>query len=103
MFKHMLVPLDGSERAGQALPVAARIARAGGGMVSLLRVVDVQEWYGPYFVPTGGLLPPGGWTPSSGANQEHEVAEAYLNGTAAAPELLSVQMTVTVREGTAAN
>ncbi|MGZ3600474.1 MAG: universal stress protein [Ktedonobacterales bacterium] len=103
MFKHILVPLDGSARAEQALPIAARIARTGGGVVTLLRVVDVQEWYGPYFVPTGGLLPPGGWTPESGANQQHEVAEAYLKGMAASPELMTLKTTMTVHEGTVAN
>ena len=30
MFKHIVVPLDGSFRAEQALPVAARIAHASG-------------------------------------------------------------------------
>ncbi len=39
MFQHILVPLDGSPRAEQALPVAARIARASGGTLTLLRVV----------------------------------------------------------------
>lgn len=28
MFKHIMVPLDGTERAERALPVAAKIARA---------------------------------------------------------------------------
>jgi nucleotide-binding universal stress UspA family protein len=41
MFKRILVPLDGSERAEQALPVAARIARGSGGSVLLLQVIDV--------------------------------------------------------------
>jgi nucleotide-binding universal stress UspA family protein len=41
MFKRILVPLDGSERAEQALPVAARIARGSGGSVILLQVMDV--------------------------------------------------------------
>jgi nucleotide-binding universal stress UspA family protein len=39
MFKTILVPLDGSIRAEQALPIAARIARISGGSVVLLRVV----------------------------------------------------------------
>lgn len=41
MFKRILVPLDGSERAEQALPVAARLARSSGGSVILLQVVDI--------------------------------------------------------------
>jgi nucleotide-binding universal stress UspA family protein len=39
MFKTILVPLDGSTRAEQALPVAARIARSSGGSIVLVRVV----------------------------------------------------------------
>ena len=38
MFQRVLVPLDGSERAEQAIPVAVRIARAAHGSVILLRV-----------------------------------------------------------------
>jgi nucleotide-binding universal stress UspA family protein len=39
MFAHILVPLDGSAPAEEALPVAARIARASSGSIHLLRVV----------------------------------------------------------------
>ena len=39
MFNRVLVPLDGSARAEHAIPIAARIARATGGSVLLLRVV----------------------------------------------------------------
>jgi nucleotide-binding universal stress UspA family protein len=39
LFKRILVPLDGSPRAERALPIAARIAQASGGIVVLLRVV----------------------------------------------------------------
>jgi nucleotide-binding universal stress UspA family protein len=39
MFRRILVPLDGSEQAEQALPVAARLARALDGTLILLRVV----------------------------------------------------------------
>ncbi len=38
MFQRILVPLDGSARAERALPVAARIARACGASIILLRV-----------------------------------------------------------------
>jgi nucleotide-binding universal stress UspA family protein len=43
MFQHILVPLDGSPRAEQALLVAARLARASGGRITLLRVVDITN------------------------------------------------------------
>ncbi len=39
MFKQILVPLDGSTRAEQALPVAARLARATNGTVILVQAV----------------------------------------------------------------
>lgn len=45
MFKRILVPLDGSARAEQAIPVAARIARALGDSVILLRVVTTPVDY----------------------------------------------------------
>src|SRR5437879_2963261 len=41
MFRHILVPLDGSERAEQVLPVAARLVRATQGRITLLQVVDL--------------------------------------------------------------
>lgn len=48
MFQRILVPLDGSKRAECTLPVAARIARASGGSITLLRVVAIPGRYGPY-------------------------------------------------------
>jgi nucleotide-binding universal stress UspA family protein len=53
MFQDILVPLDGSPLAEQALPVAARVARAFGGTVTLLHVVDVSRAYVSY----GALQP----------------------------------------------
>jgi nucleotide-binding universal stress UspA family protein len=41
MFTRILVPLDGSDRAEQAIPVAARIARGAGGVVILVRVAAI--------------------------------------------------------------
>jgi nucleotide-binding universal stress UspA family protein len=49
MFKQILVPLDGSTRAEQALPVAARLARASGGSIVLLRVAKLPVDYGGGF------------------------------------------------------
>src|SRR5436853_5065577 len=40
MFAHILVPLDGSPLAEEALPVAVRIARASSGSIHLLAVVS---------------------------------------------------------------
>lgn len=41
MFTRILVPLDGSDRAEQAIPVAARIARSTGGIVILVQVAAI--------------------------------------------------------------
>lgn len=41
MFRQILVPLDGSERAEQVLPVVARLARATQSGITLLQVVDL--------------------------------------------------------------
>lgn len=51
MFQRILVPLDGSFRAEQALPVAAHIARATGGALLLVQVVSPPVDY------SGGLAP----------------------------------------------
>jgi nucleotide-binding universal stress UspA family protein len=40
MFRRILVPLDGAARAEKAIPVAARLAKASGGSLVLLRVVS---------------------------------------------------------------
>ena len=102
MFKRILVPLDGSERAEHALPIAARVARTPGCVVSLLRVVDIKQWYGPYVTPSDGLLPPGGWVPLLDTNEQREQAEAYLIGKAASPELVGIETNTLVREDTPA-
>jgi nucleotide-binding universal stress UspA family protein len=48
MLKRILVPLDGSTLAEQALPLAARVARATGGSVLLMRVVNTLQEFGMY-------------------------------------------------------
>src|SRR5215469_7379581 len=40
MFTRMLVPLDGSDRAERAVPVAARLARAAHGTVILVQITE---------------------------------------------------------------
>lgn len=48
MFRHILVPLDGSSLAEQALPLAAHLAKESGGIVSLLHITNLSFEYGPY-------------------------------------------------------
>jgi nucleotide-binding universal stress UspA family protein len=45
MFRRILVPLDGSMRAEQALPVAKRIAQASHGELILLRVISPAQFF----------------------------------------------------------
>lgn len=58
MFQRILVPLDGSTRAEQALPVAARIARATGGSLLLVQVVPQPIDYSGGWAPimTGEMI-----------------------------------------------
>jgi nucleotide-binding universal stress UspA family protein len=54
MLKRILVPLDGSSRAEQVLPVAARLAQASGGTIILFHVVNITQeamTYGAFFPP----------------------------------------------------
>ncbi len=48
MFKHLLVPLDGSELAEAALPMALAVAERFDGKITLLRVVNP-----PYYASAG--------------------------------------------------
>lgn len=51
MFRRILIPLDGSARAESALPVAARLARAYGGSLILVEVIETSRDYGAYLQP----------------------------------------------------
>jgi nucleotide-binding universal stress UspA family protein len=57
MFKHILVPLDGSRRAEQAIPVAAALARASHGSILLLRVVETGNLAGFASLQAPGPVP----------------------------------------------
>ena len=57
MFKRILVPLDGSVRAEQALPFAARLARASQGSVILTQVVQIPTEYGMYAAAPVSVAP----------------------------------------------
>ena len=53
MFQHILVPLDGSRRAEQAIPIAARISRASqGSSITIIRVVEMVMNYAWQFAQT---------------------------------------------------
>lgn len=83
MFQRILVPLDGSSRAERAVPVAARLARASGGTVILVRVVSKSNplWPGR-----------GQSTVQAQRAVQDDVfsANQYLSGISASPDLQDV-------------
>src|SRR5438876_3747397 len=90
MFKRILVPLDGSGRAERALPIAARLARASGGSILLVRVVSTEPASFPS-APKPILIQTVG-------EADRMLAESYLAGVAGSDLLsgLSVQTSVPV-------
>lgn len=71
MFQRILVPLDGSLRAEQALPVAARMTNASGGTLILLQVVKTPQKVASYVT----LQP---MTTRQFVNEELAKAKQYL-------------------------
>ena len=98
MFARIVVPLDGSEFAEQALPVAEDLARRTGAPLHLVRVVDVTrlDRYGPYAVAVsatafGRVLA-----------EEEAAAQAYLASIVTDLASGGVAATVETRRGPAA-
>ncbi len=89
MFKHILVPLDGSTRAQSALPVAARIARSYGGSLTLLEVVETTTQHGAYLQPV--------------IEDEKTEATRYLEKVAKSPELAGIETDIKVLVGAVAS
>lgn len=98
MFKQILVPLDGGTLAERALPVAARIARASGGSIILLRVVSppVEYGYWNYSMPTATM------TLGGLADADIDNATNYLKGLAESSDLAGVHTSIEVHSGPAA-
>jgi len=94
VFQRILVPLDGSERARCAVPVASRIARATGGTVVLLWVVGLPPESSLTLIPS---LP----SASSQTMIEVEKAEAlrYLREIGASADLAGVQTELEIHAG----
>lgn len=93
MFERILVPLDGSNRAEQALPVAARIARASGSSLLLVQVVTQPIDYSAGWAPlaTGEMIEAG----MNGASD-------YLKTMAASQLLAGIETRTEVELGMAA-
>jgi nucleotide-binding universal stress UspA family protein len=85
MFQRILVPLDGSTRAESALPVAARLARAYGGSLILVEVIETSRDYGAYRQPL--------------IEEEKGAAKEYLEGVAKSEQAEGVASEVKVLAG----
>jgi nucleotide-binding universal stress UspA family protein len=95
MFKRILVPLDGAPLAERAVPMAARIARASGGSIVLLRVVNppVEYGYWAYSMPAS-TMSTGDWAETDFAN-----ARDYLQEIASSSDLAGVNTSIEVHAG----
>ncbi len=89
MFQGIMVPLDGSERAERALPVAARIARASDGSILLLRVAN------PSASIAGAVAPAG-----ESYKAEQEAALANLREIGQRHELRDISVSTAVTQET---
>jgi nucleotide-binding universal stress UspA family protein len=83
MLQRILVPLDGSPRAELALPVAARLARASGGVVMLTQIIQAPLEF------EVGAIAPATWAPAARAVERKE-ASTYLLQVAASEHLADV-------------
>lgn len=90
MFQHILVPLDGTAAAERAVAVAARLARAAGGVVTLLRVIH------PYWEPDAAVA---GWVGMSADDREAVDAADYLAGVRQRDVLADVASLATIAVG----
>jgi nucleotide-binding universal stress UspA family protein len=92
MYQRILTPLDGSEYAEAALPVAARIAQASHGTVVLLHVLSSPRELLPYVLP---VMEP------STLTADVEAASAYLAAASGRADLAEVTTITEVRSGLA--
>ncbi len=94
MFKRILVPLDGSNRAEQSIHVAARVARAQGGSVILLRVATAP-------IDTGKFSSSIGYTEEI-VNADLKETASYLEDIAGSSELTGIPTEVNALTGAVA-
>jgi nucleotide-binding universal stress UspA family protein len=86
MFQRVLVPLDGSQRAERAIPVASRIAQAFGSSVIMLHVAAPP-------VSTGKINVPEAF-PKVGTDEELAETAEYLKNLAQSDELRGIKTEV---------
>lgn len=94
MFQRILIPLDGSRRAEQAIPVAARIARASGGSITLVRVIE-------YVINYAWQLAQAPVDYGETIEAEREAATAYMKEILQSDPLKGLNVTSKVIEGRA--
>lgn len=97
MFNTLLVPLDGSAQAEQALPLASRIARHAGSTLLLLRVINPTNDVRMFVTEPLALAPDGTMEP------DLLDAAAYLARLATTPELSDVKLSLGIVSGIAAS
>lgn len=95
MFQRILVPLDGSKRAEQAIPIAAKIARASNGSIVLLRSVTALTNFAGYSMESSIMT-------QDVIAAAAERAKAYLASIAASADLVGIPTTLEVPLGDAA-
>jgi nucleotide-binding universal stress UspA family protein len=96
MFKRIIVPLDGSNRAERAIPVAARIARASEGSILLLRIVTIPLEIGSQVIPLSGFS-------STTLDDDINAATNYLAAIARRDELDGIGLIMEVLTGSVAH
>jgi nucleotide-binding universal stress UspA family protein len=97
MFQTVLVPLDGSEQAEQALPLASRIIRHSGGTLLLLRVIDTANDVRMFPAELSALAPDGTMEP------DLRDATTYLARIATVPEMRGLKLSLGIVSGKAAS
>jgi nucleotide-binding universal stress UspA family protein len=93
MMRHILIPLDGSDLAERAIPVAARIAKATeGSAISLVRIVRAPAEFETSATDTAV------WAPAADEDEKRE-ANNYLHEVAQRPELAGLSVAERIYAG----
>ena len=93
MLRHILIPLDGSDLAERAIPVAARIAKATeGSAISLVCVVRAPAEFETSATDTAV------WAPAADEDEKRK-ANDYLQEVAQRPELAGLSVTERIYAG----
>jgi nucleotide-binding universal stress UspA family protein len=98
MYQRIVVPLDGSDVAEQALPEAQRLALLTGAPIHLVRVIDPTQlpWYGSYGVVMDAA------TVQGVLGDEERMGDAYLSSVAKRLEEMGITANTELRRGRAA-